>query len=158
MRIVIIQACLAYSKVDGCLFHTRLRTGILCHGSCYGLNCISPANCVSPQKVLSPSTSECELIWKAGHYRYNLLRWGYIGVRWTSNTIWLVSLLDGHVKRDTHNENAMRIWRQRLDCVPANQRKPRIAGIPPEAWKRQRRIPPTVFRGIIARWHLISNF
>lgn len=158
LRIVIIQARLAYSKAGGCLFHIRLRTGILCHGSCYGLNCIYPPNCVSPQKVLTPGTSECELIWKEGHCRYNLLRWGHIGVRWTSNTIWLLSLLDGHVKRDTHNENAMRIWRQRLDCVPENQGKPRIAGIPPVARKRQGRSPPTVFRWIIARWHLIPNF
>lgn len=42
LKTVIIQACLAYPKAGGCLLHSRLGTGILYHGSCYGLVCISP--------------------------------------------------------------------------------------------------------------------
>lgn len=53
--------------------------------------CVMAERCTLQIHMLKSnrSTSECDLIWRQGHCRYNLLRWGQTGVGWAPDPVWL---------------------------------------------------------------------
>ena len=57
-------------------------------------------------EILTSRTSECDLIWKQDHCRFNYLRWSHTGVDWAPNPIWwcrykMEEFGDRHAHRNT---------------------------------------------------------
>lgn len=57
--------------------------------------------------VLNPSTSQYNLIWKQGYWRYNWLRWCHTGVGWVPNPVWLMSSYKGEIWTETKHTSML---------------------------------------------------
>ena len=73
-------------------------------------------------------TSECDLIWKHGHYRYNSVKWCLTGEEWAPNQTWLVSY-KGEIWTCTH---IMWRWKRGLSDASTNKGTPESASEHPK--------------------------
>ena len=92
-------------------------------------------------EVLTPRTSECDLMWKQGHGRYNELGWGCTALGWAFHPIW---------------EETWRHACQGQHCVKAEagvqwcSGKPRNTKPPSEIGRGKEGFSPRVLQGSLA--------